>query len=250
MSGGKIQAELVSNREEILQLRQYLAEYRKKYAQLNRANNELNKRICSLEKEQDINRSKILAYESEKLKNTVTDSSKRRKRKSLTDLKDPKTKRKRLDEYRRQLVQLITDLFPDCERAQVTVSVAGKPINFNWNNSDFTNSDSCPSSQESADHNYSACRRQSAECETQSSSCFDLAKILNADGEYLTRHKRGIIHVLDTFRISKHAYHELVMQSRGHLPPVGQILKERQVMSDTVPYTKHPSVSCYSHPKE
>ena len=94
------------------------------------------------------------------------------------------------------------------------------------------------------DHSYSASATLSATEASNLSTPFDLDAIYNWDGTFLTTHKRGIIHVMDQYKISKEAYHELSMQSKGYLPPIGQIMKEKHLMSDSIPYEKHSSVRC------
>ena len=47
---------------------------------------------------------------------------------------------------------------------------------------------------------------------------------------------------MDCFRISHEAYHELCMVSKGHLPPLGRLSKEKKIMSEEIPYEKHPKV--------
>ena len=52
-----------------------------------------------------------------------------------------------------------------------------------------------------------------------------------------------IITVMDTFRISHEAYHELRHAGKGHFPPLHHIVREKTLMSNVIPYIKHESVS-------
>ena len=71
----------------------------------------------------------------------------------------------------------------------------------------------------------------------------DYSKIFGSDGDWQKEHKRAIIHVLDTYHISHEAYHELRHAGKNHFPPLHHIIKEKIVMSDQIPYSKHDSVS-------
>ena len=55
---------------------------------------------------------------------------------------------------------------------------------------------------------------------------------------------RKVINVMDKHKISNKAYHELKMTlTSGFNPPMNQIKDEKKVMSQEIPFTKHPSVS-------
>ena len=71
----------------------------------------------------------------------------------------------------------------------------------------------------------------------------DNSKIFDVEGNWQKNHKRSIIHILDTFHISHQAHHELRHAGKNHFPPLHHIIKEKIVMSDQMPYTKHDTVS-------
>ena len=48
---------------------------------------------------------------------------------------------------------------------------------------------------------------------------FDYSEIFDTTGHWKKQHIRRLIHVMDNFRISHDAYHELKIVSKGHLPP-------------------------------
>ena len=48
---------------------------------------------------------------------------------------------------------------------------------------------------------------------------------------------------MDKFQISHEAYHELRMVSKNQLPPVRKIATEKKLMSEEIPYMKHPTVN-------
>ena len=70
----------------------------------------------------------------------------------------------------------------------------------------------------------------------------EYSEFFDHDGKWLKRHVRRLIHVMDSFRISNEAYHEIRMVSKGQLPPIGTIRKEKKIMSHELPYIKHPKV--------
>ena len=74
----------------------------------------------------------------------------------------------------------------------------------------------------------------------------DLADIYTCEGQWRKIHICRLIHVLDTFRISHEGYHELRMVSKGHLPPMWRLAKEKVIMSEEIPYIKHPSVRMFT----
>ena len=72
----------------------------------------------------------------------------------------------------------------------------------------------------------------------------DFSNIFDHDGNWQKAHIHHVIHVLDTFRISHEGYHEIHMVSRGHLPPLHQLIIQKKMMSETIPYIKHTKVCC------
>ena len=70
----------------------------------------------------------------------------------------------------------------------------------------------------------------------------DYSDIFDSMGNWRKEHLRKLVHVLDAFRVSHEAYHELCMVSKGHLPPISRLAKERRLMSEEIPYSKYPNV--------
>ena len=62
------------------------------------------------------------------------------------------------------------------------------------------------------------------------------------DGTWNQLHLRRIVHVLDVFKISFQAYHELRMTSNSILPPLNLIMKCRKRMSDVLTVLHHKTV--------
>ena len=105
-----------------------------------------------------------------------------------------------------------------------------KPTNMNGNNL-------------TSEHSYAAENKDFSE--NDSYHDLDYSDIYDCCGEWKQYHLRKIIYVMDSFRISHEAYHELRLVSKGHLPPIGRISKEKQDMSEEIPYEKHPRVSLF-----
>ena len=160
-------------------------------------------------------------------------------------------------------MKTICDTCPNCHRAHLSLCIDNKTVNYSWSRKHFEihanrpqkgiqsdgnsvqtgfNSDQVPSN---SDHCY-ARKSQKSEGDNEEDDDVedvDYSSIFDADGKWQRSHKRHIIHVLDSFRISHEAYHELRHAGKGHFPPLGAIMKEKIVMSDEIPYVKHPTVS-------
>ena len=63
-----------------------------------------------------------------------------------------------------------------------------------------------------------------------------------SDGTWNKVHIRRIIHIMDSFKISNEAYHEMRMTSKSILPSISRIKKEKAIMSKEISYTAHPTV--------
>ena len=245
MDTEKIRKELKANREEILELRKQCAHYRNAYFKQKKeadcCKDEL-KIQCELNRDLE---QRILVLDRQVIEHQLISQPKTTHKLAWNEITHAKTKRRRVKHYKEEVLKSIQNTIPDCERIQVSVSVGGKTLKFEWYHNDLNSQDTSSeigSSQESSDHNYSSnAGGRSSDSDTPES--FDLSDIYDSSGKFLPKHKQGIVHVMDNFRISKLAYHELYMQSQGHLPPVGQIFAERKKMSESIPYHKHSTVS-------
>ena len=68
------------------------------------------------------------------------------------------------------------------------------------------------------------------------------SEIFDNNGNWLKKHIRRLVHVLDTYRISHEAYHEIRMVLKGHLPPMIRLSNEKHLMSEKIPYIKFAEV--------
>ena len=62
------------------------------------------------------------------------------------------------------------------------------------------------------------------------------------DGSWNENHLRKIINVMDVFKISYEAYHELRMTSNSLLPPLSVLKKARTTMSHVIQILHHRTV--------
>ena len=94
-----------------------------------------------------------------------------------------------------------------------------------------------------SDHTYASPNLFQIEDEEYSLDDIDYSSIFDTHGNWQQRHKRCIINVMDSYRISHEAYHKLRHAGKGHLPPLYQIRIKKNLMSKEIPYIKHPTVS-------
>ena len=135
---------------------------------------------------------------------------------------------------------------PQCKRAEVVLYLgSGKKVNYSWIPKDFngnTVSDDPKSSNYSHhDHCYAA-HPNSEDPKDDDSLDVGYSSIFDSNGNWQQKHKRRIIHVMDSYQISYEAYHELRHAGQGHFPPLRQIMKEKIQMSAEIPYIKHETV--------
>ena len=245
MTSEQLRQEIVSNRHEILANRKEIAFYKHAHADERKRNTELN--TCIKRQDTEI---KCLREELREEKGRVSALNKKfftlhvgRQKKHWKNIKNEKTRRKRIIQYKTSIKDHLTHKIPDCEKAHITLSICGKTVKFHWirTSTNSHNTTSASSSQSSNDHNYSSQEihiASTAEPSVQS----DVCQIFDDSGKFKKKHKQGIIYVMDNFRISHQAYHELYMQSKGFLPSIGQIIREKRSMSEIIPYYKHDQV--------
>ena len=63
-----------------------------------------------------------------------------------------------------------------------------------------------------------------------------------SNGQWNPIHLKRIVHILDIFKISQKAYHELRITSRSILPPINRILATKKKMSETIKPLHHRTV--------
>ena len=174
-------------------------------------------------------------------------SKKSKKCKHWDEIKSVRTKYRRLNEYRENIFETLQNL-DVCHRAEINLWLPDNKIKYSWSPNDF---EKClPSQNENLtpslvsimhDHSYGHPKEHVSDHDHLND--VDYSKIFDNEGKWTKDHIRRLIHIMDSFRISHQAYHELRMVSKGHLPPIGKISYQKNIMSETLTYTKHPTVS-------
>ena len=175
-----------------------------------------------------------------------------RKRKQWDEIKNDCTKRRRFAHYKSMILSTLKEI-SICHRAEITIWVYDNKINFSLGPKDLSTYSNL-SNEEALrhnnrenvyhDHRY-ACQNEDIFAENELFDDINHSQIYNSQGQWRIEHIRRLVHVLDNFRISHEAYHELRMVSKGHLPPLSKLAAQKKIMSDKIPYIKHPTVSLY-----
>ena len=135
---------------------------------------------------------------------------------------------------------------PRCKRAELSHFLSGKRISYSWKPTDFKVSTLYSKKHCTYfDHDHSYASEPLCNDENDDEIDVDYSTIFDCHGNWRQKHKRCIIHVMDTYRISHEAYHELRHAGKGHFPLLSHIRKEKDAMSSEILYIKHPSVRKY-----
>ena len=220
--------------------------YREQWKERNKYVQELkhlNTCILNLKTENEILRSKL---------NDLPDINRvqrrKHKRKAWCKLTCEKSKRQRICEYGKSVFSTLRNHVPHCKRAHLSLCLSSQSVNFHWKGPQLqrkyeTNGNKHMINFGSKDdHLYAKIPSIDHDNNTDLIDV-DYAKIFDSEGNWQKMHKRRIIHVLDTFRISHEAYHELRHAGQNHFPPLHRIIKEKTIMSGEIPYIKHSTVS-------
>ena len=176
-----------------------------------------------------------------------------RKRKSWNNVKSEHTKRQRINEYGTVLLKTISQHVPPCKRAQLSLSLGDKTVNYMWKSNVLQQDSSTRKTKSEAkfkqdnDHSYASSQLLALECEEDDLGDIDYCGIFDSQGNWQAQHKRGLITVMDSYRISHEAYHELCHAGKGHFPPLYQIRTEKSIMLSEIPYIKHETVIIQVH---
>ena len=157
-------------------------------------------------------------------------------------------KHRRINHFKKILLDTFRSM-KACHRAEVSLWLDQKRISFSFYPSDLlenTNLKEFPTGRnpnKHCDHTYASQRTKWVEEDMFSD--FDYSEIFNSLGEWRIDHIRRLINVMNSFCISHEACHELRMVSKGHLPPIGHLSKEKKKMSEEIPYEKHLKVGIF-----
>ena len=153
------------------------------------------------------------------------------------------TKKTRLEDYK-PFLNKILDILPQCTKSSVCIEEDGQPVQLSLCKSSDNTEITSPRKDmaKGADHNY--CNNEAGDALPHPTSIeSENSGIYNADGSFIKKHIRKAVLVTDNFRISNDAYHEIRSELNGHMPPVGKVKLEKSIMSEEIPYQKHPTVS-------
>ena len=166
----------------------------------------------------------------------------KRKQKEWSKIKCDHTKHQRISHYGEFVLSTIKDNMPQCIQAEMCLCLGEQRVNYSWQCKDLNSSENeLKNGLTNGDHSYAA--KQPMNDHDDDLLDVDYSKIFDTQGNWQTRHKRSLITVLDAFRISHEAYHELRQAGKSHFSPLHHIIKEKGIMSDIIPYVKHPTVS-------
>ena len=169
-----------------------------------------------------------------------------RKRKSWSKVKCECTKCQRLNDYGTLLFKNLPDKIPQCKRAQLSLSLLGTTVNYFWKSNKCSNVNQSKTEiqnfSKKSDHSYASSKLLNYDSENEEFGDLDYSQIFDSEGNWQSQHKRCIINIMDSYRISHEAYHELRNAGKGHFPPLHQIRIEKALMSFEIPYIKHETV--------
>ena len=173
---------------------------------------------------------------------------KNRKRKAWCRLTCDRTKRQRILKYGDKVFSTLKNHVPHCRRAQLTLCLGLKHVKFCWKGKELQSESPAHTPllnfHSKDDHLYASNPPENS-IEDADFTDIDYSKIFDNDGNWQNLHKRGIIHVMDTYCISHEAYHELRNVGQDHFPPLHHIIREKCFMSEELTYIRHPTVSNY-----
>ena len=182
-----------------------------------------------------------------------TEKTVKRKRKLWSNARCERTKHQRLNACGEEVFNTIRQNIPQCKRAQLSLCLADKMVNYSWKPRNFICSEHLNTDREvfnfsrTSDHCYASRKFINLDCDEDDFNDIDYGEIFDSEGNWRKEHKRAIINVMDCYRISHEAYHELRHAGKGHFPPLHHIRNEKSVMSAEIEYIKHPTVRFLVH---
>ena len=166
-----------------------------------------------------------------------------RKKKDWCHVKCECTKRQHITEYGKSVFTTIQDNIPQCRHAELCLCLGDKTVKYSWLSKHLKLGNTSVTEMLSYDDHSYVARPLHVPEEDDDLIDIDYQQIFDSQGNWQSSHKRNIINVMDSYRISHEAYHELRHAGKGHFPPLHHIIKENNIMSDVIPYVKHPTVS-------
>ena len=168
----------------------------------------------------------------------------KRKIKQWHQIKSDQTKRRCLSDYKTEFFEILKQI-NGCHRCDMILWIGENRICLNWTPLCFETNEEVHDNVNTKgifnDHTY-ADPNERLKIEEDYHD-MEYSEIFDSNGQWSQSHIRCLIHVMDCFRVSNEAYHEIRMVSKGQLPPIGRIRKEKKNMSKELPYIKHPTVN-------
>ena len=132
--------------------------------------------------------------------------SRKRKQKPWLQVRCNRTKHKRLNDYGNAVFNTIQSNIPQCKRAQLSLSLGNKTLNYSWQKNQLQSDNGCAletnilNFSKKSDHSY-ACPKF-IQCQSEDDEMYDIdyGKIFDSQGNWQAEHKRGIINVMDSYR--------------------------------------------------
>ena len=228
-------------REEMLHFKSQVIHLKKMYASELDTNRKMQKHLKQIQNEKQDIYSKYLHLKSKLSKYEVKYStSDYRKKKNWTEIQSVRTKYRRLNEYKNDILSTLKENTA-CHRAEITLWIHDRQAHFSFSPKQITQK--MPNSTLLSiyqDHTYT--RHDTDFDEESTYNDINYSEIFDCEGNWKSKHVRKLVHVMDNFKISQQAYHEIRMVSKGHLPSLYKISLEKKIMTEEIPYTKHPKV--------
>ena len=165
--------------------------------------------------------------------------------KKWQNLKSPVSKARRKAQHRKCLDQSMMHLH-EAQRVCVQMKIGNDEIFLVWSEDDLKNlKDEHPNIVRPLwinNDNESHENENNSEDEDIIPDSERYPDAFMSDGTWNPVHLKRIVLILDMYKISQKAYHELRMTSRSILPPINRILAAKKKMSDTIKPLHHRTV--------
>ena len=234
-------------RESVLQHKKHIIHYQKLYSGECKKTTVLMKEITNLKNHIRHSENEIVDLQSKPEKKPRQKCKrKQRELKQWSNIVSERTKRRCFTLYKDMIFDTLCKIGV-CHRAEVTLWMQSNRVQFSWCPKNFNadmQTNKCLNEPDILpDHTYFSKPLMQDEENFDDFQDLNYSEIFDNHGNWEKLHIRRLVHVLDTFRISHEAYHELRMVSKGHLPPISRLTKEKKLMSEEIPYIKEDKVS-------
>ena len=140
------------------------------------------------------------------------------------------TQRKRKAEYFNVFDRAISKV-PECKKAKLTLRICSEDVTLKWSLGDMQNHRDTLRNQGFRFRDPPILQADESESETEQTPQRRKLK------------RRFVVSLMDEFKLSQRGYHEFRHLISKEAPPIHHIKQERVVMSNQIPYIKHPTVS-------